>query len=120
MYRAGARAVDLGVPSVYQGGQNLSTKAAVLKRESLLIGGTRPPLMPALDIYLYFPQFSEPYDEQGESHLRTIPSSKRSLIFFFFFAHISVFPVPRNVHEMSMGIQSSNHNFVRNFVLHIP
>ena len=39
--RAGARAVDLGGPSVYQGGQslNLSTKAVLFKRESLFIGG---------------------------------------------------------------------------------
>ena len=39
--RVGARAVDLGTPSVYQGGQSLklSTKAAVLERVSLLIGG---------------------------------------------------------------------------------
>ena len=43
MTRAGGRAVDLrGGPSVYQGrGQSLklSTKAAVFKRVSLLIGG---------------------------------------------------------------------------------
>ena len=42
--RAGARVVDLGRPSVYQGGGqslNLSTKAAVLKRESLLNGGAK-------------------------------------------------------------------------------
>ena len=43
--RAGARVVDLERPSVYQGvgGQslNLSTKAAVLKRESLLNGGAK-------------------------------------------------------------------------------
>ena len=39
--RASATAVDLAGPSVYEGGQNLklSTKAAVFKRESLLIGG---------------------------------------------------------------------------------
>ena len=39
--RAGARTVDLGDPSFYQGGQSLklSTKAAVFKRENLLIGG---------------------------------------------------------------------------------
>ena len=39
--RTGGRAVDLGGPSVYQGGQNLklSTKAAVFKKVSLLIGG---------------------------------------------------------------------------------
>ena len=39
--RAGARAVDLGGLSVYQGGQslNLGTKAAVFKRESLLMRG---------------------------------------------------------------------------------
>ena len=39
--RAGARAVDLRGPSVYQGGQSLklSTKATVFKRVSLLIGG---------------------------------------------------------------------------------
>ena len=39
--RAGARAIDLGRPSVYQGGQNLklSARAAVIKRESFLIGG---------------------------------------------------------------------------------
>ena len=38
--RAGGRAVDLGGPSVYQGSQSLklSTKAAVFKRVSLLIG----------------------------------------------------------------------------------
>ena len=38
--RAGARTVDLGRPSVHQGGQSLklSTKAAVFKRVSLLIG----------------------------------------------------------------------------------
>ena len=55
--RAGARAVDLGGPSVYQGCQslNLSTKATVFKRISLLIGGAKhvdrpgpPPLAPAL------------------------------------------------------------------------
>ena len=41
MARAGRRAVDLGGPSVYQGGQSLKliTKAAVFKRVSLLIGG---------------------------------------------------------------------------------
>ena len=39
--RAIARAVDLGGPSVYQGSQSLklSTKVAVIKRVSLLIGG---------------------------------------------------------------------------------
>ena len=40
--RAGARAVDLGGPSFNQGGEQslkLSTKAAVFKREILLIGG---------------------------------------------------------------------------------
>ena len=39
--RAGGRAVDLGGPSVYEGGQNwkLSTKAAVFERVSFLIGG---------------------------------------------------------------------------------
>ena len=40
--RAGARAVDLGGPRVYQWGRQslkLSTNAAVFKRESLLIGG---------------------------------------------------------------------------------
>ena len=39
--RAGGKAVDLGWPSVYQEGQSLkvSTKAAVFKRVSLLIGG---------------------------------------------------------------------------------
>ena len=38
--RTGDRGVDLGGPSVYQGGQSikLSTKAAVCKRVSLLIG----------------------------------------------------------------------------------
>ena len=43
--RAGAKAVDLGGPSVYQGGQSfkLSTKAAVFKRVSLFIGGPGPP-----------------------------------------------------------------------------
>ena len=51
--RAGARAVDLRGPSVYQGGQSLklSTKATVFKRVSLLIGGQAPPgplLAPAL------------------------------------------------------------------------
>ena len=46
----GGRAVDLRGLSVYQGGQilNLSIKAAVSKRVSLLIGGARPPLAPAL------------------------------------------------------------------------
>ena len=36
--RAGGRAVDLGGPSVYQGGQSLklSTETAVFKRVSLL------------------------------------------------------------------------------------
>ena len=40
--RAGGRAVDLGGPSVHQGGQSLelSAKAAVFKRVSLLIGGS--------------------------------------------------------------------------------
>ena len=40
-YRAGARAVDLGGPSIYQGCQSLklSTKAAFFKRLGLLIGG---------------------------------------------------------------------------------
>ena len=40
-YRACGRAVDLGGPSVYQGDQclKLSTKTAVFKRVSLLIGG---------------------------------------------------------------------------------
>ena len=44
--RAGPRAVDLGEPSVYQGGgQSLkfSTKTAVFKIVSLLIGGPGPP-----------------------------------------------------------------------------
>ena len=60
--RASATAVDLGGPSVYEGGQNLklSTKAAVFKRESLLIGGSSmsiwearlpwPLLVPALSL----------------------------------------------------------------------
>ena len=41
--RAGAGAVDLGGSSVYQRGQNLklNTKAAVFKRESLLIEGAK-------------------------------------------------------------------------------
>ena len=57
--RAGARALDVGGPSVYQGGGGqslkLSTKAAVFKRKSLLIGGPSksiggagPPFAPAL------------------------------------------------------------------------
>ena len=39
--RAGARAVDLGGSNVCEGGEslNLSTKAAVFKRESFLKGG---------------------------------------------------------------------------------
>ena len=41
--RAGARAVDLGEPSVYQGGQSLklSTKTTVFKRVILLINGAK-------------------------------------------------------------------------------
>ena len=46
--RAGGKAVDLGGPSGYQGGQSfkLSTKAAVFKRVSLLIGGPSSPWPP--------------------------------------------------------------------------
>ena len=41
VHRAGVRSVDVGGANVYQGGQSLklSTKAAVFKRISLLIGG---------------------------------------------------------------------------------
>ena len=41
--RAGARAVDLGGPSVYQGGPKceIMHKAPVFKRVSLLIGGAK-------------------------------------------------------------------------------
>ena len=55
-YRACGRAIDLGGPNVYQGDQRLkfSTKTAVFKRVSLLVGGgaslsigeTRPPWPP--------------------------------------------------------------------------
>ena len=57
-FRAGVRTVDLGAKRLLRGGQslNLSSKAAVFKRESLLngggasmsIGGARPPLAPGL------------------------------------------------------------------------
>ena len=53
--RAGARAVDLGGPSVYQGGPKgeIKHKATAFKKVNLLIGGTkhvdwgvRPPASP--------------------------------------------------------------------------
>ena len=71
--RAGGRAVDLGGPSVYQGGGGqslkLSTKAAVFKRVSLLIGGVqeaRPPCPP-----LPFgpgPEYEEMYEDSKSLH----------------------------------------------------
>ena len=69
--RAGARAVDLGRPSVYRGGQSLklSTIAPVFKRLSLLVkggasmsiwGGQAPPLAPVLALAVLRPYKVEP------------------------------------------------------------